>query len=571
MITCIAACVGLLPAALSNGIGSQVQKPLALVVVGGILLAPVLILIVLPVLLDLFSRRIPPRRGARIGACDSWSGRMKGVRTSMASGFILAFVVPLVLEGCAVGPNFHQPTAPAITSITPEPLPAATIAAPGPAGSPQRFVQGLDIPGQWWTLYRSPALNALIERALAANPDLQSAQAALRVAQETYYAQRGAMLPTVDVGYSVLREQAAATPAPPLASNVNLYTLHTAQVNVGYTLDVFGAVRRQTETTRAQAEAQRFLTEAAYLTLTSNVVAAAIGEASLRDQITATEAIIDANEQVLAIVRRQFSQGGIARVDVAAQETLAAQTRQMLPPLQKQWSEQRDLIAALTGEYPDHAPSERLDLASLVLPSDMPVSLPSAIVAQRPDIRAAAANLHAASAQVGVAISNRLPNITLSANAGGASTSLSDLFTHGNGFWGLAGAVAQPVFEGGALLHRQRAAKAALEQAQAQYRGAVLSAFQNVADSLQALDADARALSAATLAEQTAGQSLEIAKKQQLLGQADLLVVLDAEQAYRQAVISHVQAEAVRFLDSTALFEALGGGWWNRAETTGRL
>jgi outer membrane protein TolC len=199
------------------------------------------------------------------------------------------------------------------------------------------------------------------------------------------------------------------------------------------------------------------------------------------------------------------------------------------------------------------------------------VSLPSAIVAQRPDIRAASANLHAASAELGVAIANRLPNITLAATAGGASTSLSDLFTHGNGFWSLAGDVAQPVFEGGALLHRQRAAKAALDQARAQYRGAVLSAFQNVADSLQALDADARSLSAAAAAERTAGQSLRIAKTQQSLGQSDLIVVLTAEQAYRQAVIAHLQARTARYLDTAALFESLGGGWWNRAETTGKL
>jgi NodT family efflux transporter outer membrane factor (OMF) lipoprotein len=477
----------------------------------------------------------------------------------------------LLLAGCAVGPDFHEPAAPAITSLTPEPLPAATAAAPGPAGSPQTFTQGLDIPGQWWTLYRSPALNALIARALEANPDLQSAQAALRAARETYYAQRGALLPTVDVGYNITREQAPATVAPPLSSNVDLYTLHTAQVTVGYTLDVFGAVRRQTEATRAQAESQRYQTEAAYLTLTSNLVAAAIGEASLRDQIDATKAIIGANEQVLAIMRRQLSQGGVSGADVAAQETLVAQARQTLPPLEKQWAQQRDLIADLTGQYPGQSSAETLDFSSLALPTDMPVSLPSAIVAQRPDIRAASANLHAASAELGVAIANRLPNITLAATAGGASTSLSDLFTHGNGFWSLAGDVAQPVFEGGALLHRQRAAKAALDQARAQYRGAVLSAFQNVADSLQALDADARSLSAAAAAERTAGQSLRIAKTQQSLGQSDLIVVLTAEQAYRQAVIAHLQAQTARYLDTAALFESLGGGWWNRAETSGKL
>jgi NodT family efflux transporter outer membrane factor (OMF) lipoprotein len=483
------------------------------------------------------------------------------------AGRLFCIAVLVALSGCMVGPDFHRPAAPSVAGYLPGSLPAQTAAATGSAGAAQAFGLGADVPGQWWTLYNSPALNALVEQALKANPDLASAQAALRSAREAYYAQKGALWPTVGASYNFTRQKTSNTLAPVLNSNQDLYSLHTAQVTVDYTPDVFGGIRRQTESTRAQAESQRFQTEATYLTLTTNVVAAAIQEASLLEQIKATRDSIAETREVLAVMRRQLALGEIARADVAAQETAEAQAELALPPLEKQLGQQEDLLADLTGRFPSEAGMQSLDLGAVALPRDLPLSLPSKLVEQRPDIRAAEANLNVASALVGVAIANRLPNFTLEANAGGQSTNIGQLFSNGNDFWSLAGTVAQPIFDGGALLHKQREARANFDQAKAQYHSTVLSAFQNVADSLQALLADARQLQAAETADQTAAESIAIAKKQLALGQVSGLVVLNAEQAWQQARIARAQAAAARLADTAALFQSLGGGWWNRTET----
>jgi NodT family efflux transporter outer membrane factor (OMF) lipoprotein len=484
---------------------------------------------------------------------------------------IIGGLAALALGGCAVGPNFQTPAPPSVSRYTREPLAPTTAAAEVPGGAAQQFVQGRDVPGQWWTLYQSPALNALVERALKANPDLEAAQAALRVAREAYYAQRAVLLPSVDASYNLQRQQANATLAPPLTSNNDLFTLSTAQVSVAYTPDVFGGLRRQTESVRAQADAQRFQTEATYLTLTTNVVNAAIQAAMLRDQVSATQAIIKSDSDVLEIMRRQFALGEIGRGDVVGQEAVLAQAQQTLPPLEKQLVQAEDLIADLTGRFPSQAEADDVRLASLTLPADLPLSLPSKLVAQRPDIRAAAANLHAASAQVGVAIANRLPNITLSANAGGASTNIGQMFANGNVFWAVSGTATQTIFDAGALKHRQRGAEAAYDQAKAQYRGTVLSAFQNVADTLQALQSDAATLKAAAVSQRSAAESLTIARQQLALGQVSAIVVLNAEQTYQQTLVARIQSQASRYADTAALLQALGGGWWNRTETTDNL
>jgi NodT family efflux transporter outer membrane factor (OMF) lipoprotein len=480
---------------------------------------------------------------------------------------LLCVALLVALSGCMVGPDFKRPAAPSVAGYLPGPLPGRTAAAAGSAGEAQAFSLGADVPGQWWTLYNSPALNAIVEHALKANPDLASAQAALRAAREAYYAQKGALWPTVGASYNFTRQKTSNTLAPVLNSNQDLYSLHTAQVTVDYTPDVFGGIRRQTESVRAQAQSQRFQTEAAYLTLTTNVVAAAIQEASLREQIRATRDSVAETREVLAVMRRQLALGEIARGDVALQETAAAQADLTLPPLEKQLAQEQDLLADLTGRYPSEPGVQPLDLKALSLPRDLPVSLPSKLVEQRPDVRAAEASLNAASALIGVAIANRLPNVTLEAIAGGQSTNIGQLFSNGNDLWSLAGAVAQPIFDGGMLLHKQREARANFDQAQAQYHSTVLSAFQNVADSLQALLADARQLAAAEAADETASESMTIARKQLALGQVSGLVVLTTEQAWQQARIARAQAAAARLADTAALFQSLGGGWWNRTET----
>jgi NodT family efflux transporter outer membrane factor (OMF) lipoprotein len=483
---------------------------------------------------------------------------------------VAALLAPLLTAGCVVGPNFKPPAAPAVSGYTARP-PATTAGTPGvPGGSAQRFVNGGDIPTDWWTLFHSPALNALIAQALANNPDLKAAQAALLVAHENTRAQHGAYAPKVSAGVSLTREQdpsAALAPVP--SNNAFLYTLATPQLSVSYVPDVFGLNRRTVEAARAQEEATKYQMIAVDITLSANVAAAAIEEASLEDQIDATNELIGINRQILSLLQYQKSKGYVGGVDLVAQQAQLAQLEATLPPLIKQRDQQNNLIAVLTGQFPGQTPAEKFTLASLSLPSDLPLSLPSGLVAQRPDVLQAEANMHAASAQVGVATANRLPNITLSANAGSTALAIGQIFGPGTGFWNIGAALLAPIFDGGTLLHQQRGARAAYQQTAEQYRGTVLVAFQNVADTLAALDQDAETLKATAKATDAAKASLELSRLQYKDGYAAYLAVLNADQAYQQARLSLVQSEASRFADTVALFQALGGGWWHRPDLAG--
>jgi NodT family efflux transporter outer membrane factor (OMF) lipoprotein len=490
-----------------------------------------------------------------------------GTTLSTMRAGILAIAAAATIAGCAVGPDFKRPASPQVKGYTPEPLPAQTAAANTIAGDAQRFVQDMEIPAQWWALFHSQPLNTLVEQSLKANPGLQAAQAALRVAQENLRAQRGVFYPAVDANFSPTRQKIPGIFTSPLNSNATIFNLYTAQVNVSYMPDVFGGNRRQTESVKALADFQRFQLEATYLTLTSNVVAAAVQEASLRGQIAALQSIVKIDAEQLELVQRQYELGDVSAANVAAQKALLAQAQGNLVQLQKQLALQRDLLTALAGRFPSEEVTEKFELASLQLPSDLPVSLPSKLVEQRPDVRAAEEQLHAASAQIGVAVSNMLPQFMLTASAGSVATSLSDLFTSGSGLWSLAAGVTQPIFQGGALLHRKRAAEAAYDETAALYRSTVITAFQNVADTLRALQYDADALSAATTAEQAAAESLDLAREQMRLGDISYLALLAAEQTYMQALVALVQAQANRYADTVALFQALGGGWWNRGDT----
>ncbi|HVJ52561.1 MAG TPA: efflux transporter outer membrane subunit [Aliidongia sp.] len=479
--------------------------------------------------------------------------------------YLLATTPLAFLAGCAVGPDFEKPAVPEGAGYTAEPI-AATAGTDAQGGAAQRFVDGMDIPGQWWTLFHSEPLNALIERSLKANPDLEAAQAALRGAMENVAAERGAFFPTVQAGFTPQRQKDAAQISPTLSVPASYFNLYTAQVTVSYMPDLFGLTRRTVESAEAQAEAQRYQLEATYLTITSNVVAAAITEASLRAQIAATEAIVEADRGALDLLRRQLTLGQVAPADVAAQQATLAQAQATLPGLRKQLAQQRDLIAALAGGLPNQAPAERFELAGLSLPEDLPLSLPAKLIEQRPDIQSAEAQLHSASAEVGVAIANQLPNFTFNITDGTSATQIGQLFLPGNGFWTIGGTLSQTVLDGGTLLHRRRQADAALEQAAAQYRGAVIGAFQNVADTLHALQSDAETLEADLVAEKAAGDSLAIARKQLQLGAVAYLTLLNAEQTYQQAVLARVQAQGSRYADTVALFQSLGGGWWNRED-----
>jgi NodT family efflux transporter outer membrane factor (OMF) lipoprotein len=482
---------------------------------------------------------------------------------------MVALAAPLLTCGCVVGPNFQPPAPPPVSSYTPKP-PETTAAAPDvTGGQPQHFVTGTDIPADWWTLFHSRALNALIEQALANNADLKAAQAALLVAHENTLAQHGAYLPQVSAGGTITRQKdPSATLAPVPANNSFAYTLITPSVSVSYTPDVFGLNKRTVEGLAAQERATRYEMIATDITLSANVALAAITEASLEDQIATTNELIGINRQILSLLQFQKSKGYIGGADIAAQQTQLAQLEATLPPLIKQRDQQNDLLAVLTGRYPAQAPAAKFTLASLTLPADLPLSLPSALVEQRPDVLQAEENMHAASAEIGVARANRLPNITLSANAGTNALTIGQIFGPGTAFWNLGAALLAPIFDGGTKLHQERAARYAYQQSAEQYRGTVLTAFQNVADTLVALEQDAKTLQATAKAADAAKASLDISRLQYKDGYAAYLAVLNADQAYQQARLSLVQAEADRFTDTAALFQALGGGWWHRADLT---
>jgi NodT family efflux transporter outer membrane factor (OMF) lipoprotein len=475
-----------------------------------------------------------------------------------------ALAVSLMSVGCVVGPNFKAPPPPQVPGYTPE-LPPTTTSTPNiPGGDAQSFVDGRDIPGDWWTLFHSKPLNDLIERSLKANPDLKSAQAALAVARENTLAQNGYYYPNVSAGLSALRGKSSPDVSPVTFSGNLNYSLYTPQVVVSYVPDVFGLNHRTIESLKAQEQQARFALIATHITLSSNIAAAAIQEASLRGQIETTQQLIDIASRTLETLRSQYVKGYASELDVAAQQAQLAQIVATLPPLRKQLEQQRDLLAALAGGFPNAEMAETFELSSLQLPRELPLSLPSQLVEQRPDVRQAEENLHSASALIGVAHANRLPTFNLTADAGSMAVVLGHLFTAG--FWGIGAGLTQPVFDGKTLLHRERAAKAAYTQAEEQYRSTVVTAFQNVADTLHAIKQDADALKSASDATKAAAITLDLTKTQFDRGYASSLALLNAEQSYQQAVLTQVQAESNRYADTAALFQALGGGWWNRPD-----
>jgi NodT family efflux transporter outer membrane factor (OMF) lipoprotein len=498
---------------------------------------------------------------------------------STRRGVALALAVVAALPGCAVGPNFHRPNAPADAGFTTTPLPQATASAAVAGGDAQHFVSAEDVAFRWWQAFDSAALNSLVEEALRANPTVPAAQAALRQAQELVYAQRGYFYPSVAADYAFERQKVsgntATTSAPGVQGNgQNLvppgpaqpltYNYHTAELTVGYTPDVFGSNRRKVESLEAQAQMQRFELEATYVTLAANVVAAAIQEASTRAQLAATRQIIDCNEKSLQVLRDKYEEGYAGRIEVAAQEAQLAQAQALLPPLHKQFEQTRDLLRALVGKLPNQELEQTFELSSLSLPRDLPLSVPSRLIEQRPDVRAAQEQLRSANAQVGVALAAMLPEFSITGAVGGGANEFPWMFREGGPFWNLIAGVTQPLFAGGTLLHSKRAADQALLEAAAQYQQTVLTAYQNVADTLHAMLADADELAAADAAERAAKVTLDLTHEQMRNGFTDYLADLAAEITYQQTLLARVQAQSTRFGDTAALYQALGGGWWNR-------
>jgi NodT family efflux transporter outer membrane factor (OMF) lipoprotein len=469
-----------------------------------------------------------------------------------------------LLAGCALGPDFTTPEPPPVASLVP-----GTLKSPVKVdGEGQKYRFGQDVAGEWWRLFRSEALNRVVERALRDNFNLKAARAALRVAQANVRAQQGAFFPLIATKFQSQRQKVSEDPLrPPTQSGEPYFTTHTGQLSVTYAPDVFGGNRRQVESLEATAELGRFELEATLLTLTANIALAAIQEASLRGQIEVTRRIIVISNELLNLQRKRFQLGEVSELDIATQEAELARVEQGLPPLEKQLAQQRTRLIELVGHLPGEGLPEQFHFSRLHLPSDLPVSLPFDIVRQRPDVRAAEASMHVATALVGVAIANRLPQFSLTGNMGALSSKIANAlnFAAPYSLWSIAGSVSQVVFDGFTLEQKQRAAEAGLDRAAMLYKNTVVIAFHNVADTLQALDFDARNLRAALAAEEAASKALKLVRVQLTLGEVNTLQVLTAQQTYLTASISVVQARAARFADTVALFQALGGGWWNRS------
>lgn len=492
----------------------------------------------------------------------------------------LLLLMPLLIIGCAVGPDFKSPNAPKVKSYTENPIPKKTESIPDikEGGQAQIIELGKEIPAEWWTLFHSEELNVLIERGIENNPTLQAAEATLNQAQENLRALFGStMLPTVTGGLSDSRIQ-----NPPFGTTSGIsvpgsledvfstefppFNLYTGTFNIAYTLDVFGANRRAIETLVAQVDYQRYEVEAAYLTLTSNIVTTAITEASLREQIKATEDIIDSEQKELDITQKQFELGGVSKTSVLAQKTQLEATRATLPALQKNLAQARSSLAILVGDFPGNAGLPEFHLDDLHLPTNLPVSLPSRLVKQRPDIQAAEALLHASTAQIGVATANLLPNFTITGQYASQSNVFNNLFGPETILWNWKSQVMQTFFAGGSLIAQRAASVDAFEAAYAQYQFTVLNAFKNVSDVLNALEMNALALKAAKASEDAAKESLDLIEQQYFLGGTNYLALLYAQMQYRQAYISRILVEATRYTDTAALFQAMGGGWWNRKD-----
>ncbi|MCE5262158.1 MAG: efflux transporter outer membrane subunit [Deltaproteobacteria bacterium] len=493
-------------------------------------------------------------RQERVGGCRG-----------QVSGTAVALMAALTLAGCTtVGPDFRPPQPPVMGSYTATALPGQTVEAAGVGGVSQRFVSGKEIPEAWWTLFRCDPLDRLIRQAIDESPTLALARARIVEAQENRRAQFGALLPNADANLSYSRQKIAGVEFGQSGAQIDPFTLMGASVNVSYTFDLFGATRRQLEALDAQIEFQQFQLEGAHLTLSSTIVVNAVREASLRSKIRATQEIIALQEQALRLVERRLELGHVPASDLLAQRAQLAQTLASLPPLERDLEQTRHQLAVLTGKLPAEAALPEFHLAEMHLPEELPLSLPSSLARQRPDIRAAEALLHAASARVGVATAHLYPQVTLTGSFGSMSDTPGSLFNGPSTIWNLGAGLLQPLFRGGTLSAQKRAAVALYDQAMAEYRQTLLTSFQNVADVLRALEADARGLKAQTESEAIAAESLDLTRKQFERGAVNFLSLLNGQRQYQEALLNTVQAQAARFSDTAALFQSLGGGWWSR-------
>jgi len=464
-----------------------------------------------------------------------------------------------LLSGCAVGPDFLRPAAPPVTHYSNGADPEVTASVGGTA---QHFAPGAKVAADWWRLFNSSQLDAVISEAIANNPGLEAAQASLRQSQNNLRSGYGIFYPEIDANAGATRQRynpiKAGQDMP--ASVFNLFTL---SATVSYALDVFGGERRMVEGLGAEVDVARATEQATYLTLSANIANTVIAKAAYRAEIEATAQLIEQQKEQVALAEVQAQAGTVPYSNVLSLRSQLASYEATVPQLEQKLTQSDDLLATLAGHTPAEWSPPEVDLADLVLPSDLPVSLPSDLVLQRPDILAAEATAHAASANIGVATAALLPSVTLSGSLGTNGTSTSNLFAANGNFWSIGANAVQPLFDGGTLWFKRKAAIDNYQQAMATYRQTVLSAFGQVADTLRALDHDAAVLRAEEEALSTADQALHLVQANYKAGLATYLDVLIADAQYQQAKIADLQALAVRYQDTAALFAALGGGWWN--------
>jgi NodT family efflux transporter outer membrane factor (OMF) lipoprotein len=476
----------------------------------------------------------------------------------------------LILAGCAAGPNFQQPPEPSQTAYEAGAPPAATASAGGPDGAAQHFDRGAELRADWYTLFGSPALDALIAQGLANSPTLTAARARLAAAKEAVSAAAGGRRPQVDADAGAHRRRATGTifgiTNPEFTNTFNIYE---PELSASYDVDAFGALARRVESAQAEAEVQRYRLLGSRMTLVDNIVAGALAEAGARATLAATQAIVDAQRKSVALIEQKEQLGAALHSDVLSAQAQLADTEASLPLLHQRVAAARHRLALLTGQAPAdyHAPA--LALQDFTLPTQLPLSVPAALVRQRPDVLAAASVMHAELARVGIAGARLLPDVRIDASYGRGGLNASDLLDPSAAIWRFGAELLAPVFHGGTLRAQKRAAQDRYDAAAADYRNTVLTALEQVADRLRALDSDAQALRSRRQSLEAAGQALTLVRGRYGAGAADFLDLYQAQAQQQRAVIAYTRARLQRYLDTAGLFRALGGGWWNGASADG--
>lgn len=448
---------------------------------------------------------------------------------------------------CAVGPDFQKPDVPQVSSFTREP---GTLEV-GELSS---------IDADWWKAYGSPQLDVLVQLALKNNPNIDVAIANLKVAQQNVIAQQGFFFPQVGAGLTASRQNVGSTLAPAINGTTSVYGLQTAQLSVGFTPDIFGGNRRQVESLKAIANAQELQLEALRITIATTVIATAVQEAVFREQLQMAKESVEAAKLQMVHAKRMADLGYISGIDLANQESAYAQAASQVPALKKLREQTLDMLAALCGQVPSQ-PLLLPNLDSIHIPAKLPNALPSTLVGRRPDVKIAEEMVRASNAQIGVAISNMIPQFSITGVLGGSATAFSEMFNGANNIWGIAGGVGQPIFAGGSLFARKNAAEAAYDASLAQYRATVIAAFQNVADTLYAIDNDGKLYQLARDSELANQKVYDKTLQQFDQGYTSEPGLLAAKQQYLQSKMNAIQAYSVYLGDSAALYQSLGGGW----------